>query len=145
MSAAGGGSAGQAGLADEFRALADAALDRLQPWVDQLQPWVDQLCQAHAEQRGDEARVVPAACAVCPICAVIAAMRGERSELAARLAEHAAVLLATLRAALHESRLERQQPDGEQPPADERRAQPIPVDRADLPPDQGGKGSPGGC
>jgi hypothetical protein len=139
MSAPGGG-AGQAGLAEEFRALADAALDRLQPWVEQL-------CQAHAAPSGDESRVVPAACAVCPVCAVIAALRGERSELGTRLAEHAGALLAALRAALHEG-----QPDGqpargpgERPPSDERRAQPIRVDRADAPPGPAGGGGPSGA
>jgi hypothetical protein len=152
MSAPGGGGAGQAGLAEEFRTLADAVLDRLQPWVDQL-------CAAHQSQprtgdrSGDDARIVPAACAVCPICAVIAAARGERSELGARLAEQAAALLAALRAALHEGRPERAT-DGEQPPTaqhDEpsgaaRRAQPIVVERADPQPGPpGGKGSPGAC
>ena len=123
MSGPGGG---QAGLADELRTLADTALERLQPWLDQL-------CPAHAEQPSDGGRVVPAACAVCPVCAVIAAVRGERSELGARLAEHAAALLATLRAALADGRPEQSQPVEEQPD-DERKAQPIHVERTDLPP-----------
>jgi hypothetical protein len=39
---------------------------------------------------------------VCPVCAVITVLRGERSELAARLAEQATGLLAVLRAAIAE-------------------------------------------
>ncbi|RZT85141.1 hypothetical protein EV383_2005 [Pseudonocardia sediminis] len=40
------------------------------------------------------------ACQACPVCAVIAMLRGERSELATRLAEHATGLLAVLKAVL---------------------------------------------
>lgn len=39
---------------------------------------------------------------MCPVCAVIAVLRGERPELAVRLAEHAAGLLAVLQSALYE-------------------------------------------
>lgn len=40
------------------------------------------------------------ACRACPVCAVIAVLRGERSELASRLAEHATGLVAVLTAVL---------------------------------------------
>jgi hypothetical protein len=44
----------------------------------------------------------PAVCASCPVCAVITVLRGGRSDLAVRLADHAAGVLAVLRAALEE-------------------------------------------
>lgn len=75
-------------IADELRALALAALDRLDPVLERL--------------RSEPAGTGTAACAACPVCAAIAALRGERPELAARLAEHAAGLVAVLRAALAE-------------------------------------------
>ena len=40
------------------------------------------------------------ACQSCPVCAVLAVLRGERSELAARLAEHTTGLVAVLVAML---------------------------------------------
>lgn len=42
------------------------------------------------------------ACTACPVCALLAVLRGERSELAGRLVEHAATLLALLTAMLEE-------------------------------------------
>lgn len=92
---------GHTGLPDEFRTMALAALDRLAPTLERMR-----VEQAAAGEPGvaaagqDNAADRP--CAVCPICAVIAAWRGERSELAARVVDHAAGLLAVLRAALDE-------------------------------------------
>lgn len=40
------------------------------------------------------------ACQSCPVCAVVAVLRGERSELATQLAEHATGLVAVLTAVL---------------------------------------------
>ena len=42
----------------------------------------------------------PGACRACPVCALLAVLRGEHSELAGQLAEHAGGLLAVLRAVL---------------------------------------------
>ncbi|HEY0573613.1 MAG TPA: hypothetical protein VGD73_05890 [Pseudonocardia sp.] len=85
------GCPGHANLAEEFRSYAEGALDLLEPWVDRIR-----------EQPGDEPVAGPTACAACPVCALITVLRGGHSELAARLAEHTAGLLAVLRAALEE-------------------------------------------
>lgn len=78
-----------AGLPAELLALATVAMDRLEPVLDRLRA---------------EPVTAPsdAPCAVCPVCAVIAALRGERPELAVRLAEQAAGLLTALRAVLED-------------------------------------------
>jgi len=85
------GCPGHANLAEELRSYAEGALDLLEPWVDRIR-----------DQPADEAVAGPTACAACPVCAVITVLRGGHSELAARLAEHTAGLLAVLRAALEE-------------------------------------------
>jgi hypothetical protein len=85
------GCPGHANLAEELRSYAEGALDLLEPWVDRIR-----------EQPGDEPVAAPAACVACPVCAVITVLCGGHSELAARLAEHTAGLLAVLRAALEE-------------------------------------------
>jgi hypothetical protein len=85
------GCPGHANLADDLRDYAGGALDLLEPLVDRIR-----------EQVPDGAEPEPASCAVCPVCALITVLRGGRSELAVRLAEHAAGLLAVLRAALEE-------------------------------------------
>jgi hypothetical protein len=78
-----------AGASAELRALALAALDRLEPTLDRL--------------RIEPTTPVSAAtCAVCPVCALMAALRGERPELVQRLAEHAGGLVTLLRDALAE-------------------------------------------
>ncbi|GAA2895640.1 hypothetical protein GCM10010472_62790 [Pseudonocardia halophobica] len=74
-------------LTRELRALAVAALDRVGPLVD-------------AARTGEGG--TPSSCASCPVCALLAVLRGERPELAARLAEHAAGLLTVLRALVEE-------------------------------------------
>jgi hypothetical protein len=85
------GCPGHANLADDLRDYAGGALDLLEPLVERIR-----------EQVPDGAEPEPASCAVCPVCALITVLRGGRSELAVRLAEHAAGLLAVLRAALEE-------------------------------------------
>jgi hypothetical protein len=80
-----------AGVGEELRALALTALDRIDPVLDRLRSE-----PAEAPEPGAQP------CAVCPVCAVIAALRGERPELAVRLAEHASGLATVLRAALEE-------------------------------------------
>jgi hypothetical protein len=82
------GCGGHAGIGEDLRLLALTALDRLDPMLDRM--------------RNEPADDAPQSCASCPICAVIAALHGERPELAARLAEHAAGLVAVLRAALQD-------------------------------------------
>ncbi|WP_051341630.1 hypothetical protein [Pseudonocardia spinosispora] len=81
-----------ASLADELREYAGGALDLLEPLVDRIRE------QPVDDTTGPE----PASCASCPVCALIAVLRGERSELAVRLADQAAGLLAVLRTALQE-------------------------------------------
>lgn len=74
-------------LTRELRALAVAALDRIGPLVD-------------AARTGEDG--TPSNCASCPVCALLALLRGERPELAVRLAEHAAGLLTVLRTLVEE-------------------------------------------
>lgn len=76
-------------LAEELRLLLDALAERAEPMLNRL---------ATASE-GDH---TPATCGWCPLCAGVAVLRGERPELAAKAAEHAAGLLAVLRAALAE-------------------------------------------
>lgn len=94
----------------ELRALAEAALDRLEPLVERLLT--------------EGATPAPSTCAACPVCVVIATLRGERPEVAVRLAEHAGGLLTLLRAALAEA------PPPEPAPSPGRPVQRIPVTRA---------------
>lgn len=77
------------GLTADLRTMAVTALDRLAPALERL-------------AAAPEAAAQPSTCAVCPVCAVLAALRGERSELAVRLAEQLTGLLTVLRAALDE-------------------------------------------
>lgn len=89
-----------AGIPDDLRATAVQLLERLRAAVEPL-----------ATPDGDgrsTAAGAPGACTACPVCALVAVLRGERSDLAARLAEHATGLLSVLVAALEET--------GEQPP-----------------------------
>ena len=85
-----GGCDGHAGLPGEVRTALLGALDRLGPALDRLRT---------AAQEPDSA---DRPCEICPVCALIAVFRGERSELAVRAADHAAGLVAVLRAALDE-------------------------------------------
>ncbi|NUT51227.1 MAG: hypothetical protein HOV94_28585 [Saccharothrix sp.] len=101
-------------LAEELRLLLDAAAERAQPWLHRL---------ASAEGGHDEK-----ACGWCPVCNAVALARGDRSELAAKAAEHVTGLIAVLRAALAEPAA----PAGEEPPRPEKpRVQHIPVVRRD--------------
>lgn len=79
---------GHPSLPDELRAVLLGALDRAEPALDRI--------------RSGSTASAATTCAVCPVCAVLAALRGEHTELAVRLAEQAAGLLAVLRAALQE-------------------------------------------
>jgi hypothetical protein len=112
------GCGGHEWIGEDLRVLALSALDRIDPVLARL--------------RAEPADEPPEPCASCPICAVIAALRGERPELAVRLAEHAAGLVAVLRTALEQGApAPAAAPDGtdepDRPPA--RRVQRIRVDR----------------
>ncbi|TQM14115.1 hypothetical protein [Pseudonocardia kunmingensis] len=103
-----------ADIGEELRTLVLGALDKVDPVLERL--------------REEPATTGAGTCAVCPVCAVVAALRGERPELAARLAEHASGLVAVLRAALEEGG---PAPGAAAPPepAPSRRVQRIHVDR----------------
>ena len=81
---------GHDALAEELRAHAAGVLNLLEPWLKQIR-------EAPPPEGG-----TPVTCASCPLCALMALLRGERSEMAVRVAEQAAGLVAVLRAALAE-------------------------------------------
>lgn len=130
--AASAGSADQsvpsARLAEEIRLLVDLVVDHAAPWLEAV------LAAGHGGSA--DARTHPPApeppgedrdtwqgssCAWCPLCAVVAVLRGERPELAARVVEQAAQLVALLRAVL----ADRWEPeDGVHMPGFEPRAEP---------------------
>ncbi|WP_447006353.1 hypothetical protein ACRAKI_07715 [Saccharothrix isguenensis] len=102
-------------LAEELRLLLDAAAERAQPWLHRVA----------AEGEHDDRT-----CGWCPLCNAVALARGDRSELAAKAAEHVAGLIAVLRAALAEPvppPAASSEPEGERKP----RVQHIPVVRRD--------------
>ncbi|MBB5808483.1 hypothetical protein F4560_008251 [Saccharothrix ecbatanensis] len=74
-------------LAEELRLLLDAAAERAQPWLHRM-----------AAEGEHDTR----SCGWCPLCNAVALARGDRSELAAKAAEHVAGLITVLRAALAE-------------------------------------------
>lgn len=82
-------------LAAELKGLAAALLDRLDPLVAGVGP-----AGSGAGPGADPG--TPSSCASCPVCAVLALLRGERPELAVRLAAQASGILAALRALLDE-------------------------------------------
>ena len=108
------GCGGHEGIGEDLRVLALTALARIDPVLERL--------------RTEPVTEAPETCASCPVCALIAALRGERPELAVRLAEHAAGLVAVLRAALEEGGAAPGPTDGTEPPA-ARRVQRIRVER----------------
>lgn len=76
-------------LAEELRLLIDTAAERMQPWLQRV-------------AEASDGSHTPETCGWCPLCNGVALLRGDRSELAAKAAEHAAGLVAVLRAALRE-------------------------------------------
>ncbi|MEU5692643.1 hypothetical protein [Actinosynnema sp. NPDC020468] len=102
-------------LTEELRGLLDAAAERAEPWLHRL---------ASADAGHD-----PSTCGWCPVCNAAALIRGDRSELAAKAAEHVVGLIAVLRAALADPTPPE---DPEHPPA-KPRVQHIPVVRRDRP------------
>ncbi|MCE6997695.1 hypothetical protein LZG04_23260 [Saccharothrix sp. S26] len=103
-------------LAEELRLLLDAAAERAQPWLHRV-----------AAAEGDHDTRT---CGWCPLCNAVALARGDRSELAAKAAEHVAGLIAVLRAALAEP-ASPPAPAEESPRPDKPRVQHIPVVRRD--------------
>lgn len=113
-------------LAEETRLLLDALAERAQPWLNRL------------AAPGDDGGHTPSTCNWCPLCAGMAVLRGERPELAVKAAEHAAGLIAVLRAALAErpapspsASASSSGASAPEPPADTSRVQHIPVRRHD--------------
>ncbi|PRX51149.1 hypothetical protein B0I33_101302 [Prauserella shujinwangii] len=85
-------------LAEEIRLLVEMVVERAAPWLDSV------VAAGHGDQ-GDQGQQehrdrAGAACGWCPLCAIVAVVRGERPEVAARLLEQAAQLVALLRAVL---------------------------------------------
>lgn len=97
-------------LVEELRLLIDVAAERAQPWLQRIA----------TEGAGDHN---PQTCGWCPVCNAAALIKGDRSELAAKAAEHVSGLLAVLRMALSEPAA------APEPPADEPRVQHIQVVR----------------
>jgi hypothetical protein len=116
------GCPGHPRLADELREVASDALRLLEPLVARVRA-----------QRPDRDDAEPTGCTDCPVCAVITVLRGGRSELAVRLADQAAELLAALRAALEEGvgAPAGAEPDARQRPSRAPRVQRIAVCRED--------------
>ncbi|MEV8440373.1 hypothetical protein AB0425_23585 [Actinosynnema sp. NPDC051121] len=102
-------------LAEELRLLLDAAAERAQPWLHRM-----------AAEGEHDTRT----CGWCPLCNAVALARGDRSELAAKAAEHVAGLIAVLRAALAEP-APQAGPAQESPRPGKPRVQHIPVVRRD--------------
>ncbi|WP_434448379.1 hypothetical protein [Lentzea sp. E54] len=90
-------------LAEELRLLIDTAAERMQPWLQRV------------AEASDDGAHTPETCGWCPLCNGVALLRGDRSELAAKAAEHAAGLVAVLRAALREPGAPPTAPAGEEP------------------------------
>lgn len=105
MSAPGSGTrcGGHPWLTGETRQLAEQLLDHVEPWVQRLRE----------DRPEDSTDPMPASCTWCPLCALVATLRGERPELAVRLAEHASGLLAAAREALAQHGSGPDQPAGE--------------------------------
>lgn len=80
-----------ASLAEEIRLLVEMVIERAAPWLDGV------ISAGHGSPRE---KGETDSCGWCPLCAVVAVVRGERPEFVARLAEHAAQLIALLRAVL---------------------------------------------
>lgn len=101
--------------------------------AEALEPWAQRLRDAADDRDAWPGQSEPSTCTWCPVCAVVGLLRGERPELASRLAEHGVGLLTALRELLaaHAAR------EGGAEPTDSpggsggggRRAQHVPVRR----------------
>ncbi|MCS7476522.1 hypothetical protein ACFFQW_34005 [Umezawaea endophytica] len=99
-------------LVEELRLLVDVAAERAQPWLHRIA----------TEGAGDHN---PQTCGWCPVCNAAALIKGDRSELAAKAAEHVSGLLTLLRMALTDPAT----PAQPEPQQDEPRVQHIQVVR----------------
>ncbi|MFD9735384.1 hypothetical protein [Umezawaea sp. NPDC059074] len=99
-------------LVEELRLLVDVAAERAQPWLQRIA----------TEGAGEHN---PATCGWCPVCNAAALIKGDRSELAAKAAEHVSGLITLLRMALSEPST----PTSPDAPAEEPRVQHIQVVR----------------
>lgn len=122
----------------ELRALAESLAEALEPWAEQLR-------RAAEERDAEPGAEVPGSCTWCPVCAVAGLLRGQRPELAARLAEQGVELLATLRELLAEPGVPARDGAGTGP-ADgrTREVQRVPLRRAEGA-QQPGTGGDSGC
>jgi hypothetical protein len=107
----------KAKLVEELRLLIDVAAERAQPWLQKV--------ASAADGTGEHN---PQTCGWCPLCNGVALLRGDRSELAAKAAEHVSGLLTVLRAALSEPAAPAA-PSGEAPAEESPRVQHIQVVR----------------
>ncbi|TCP55117.1 hypothetical protein EV191_102329 [Tamaricihabitans halophyticus] len=115
-------------LAEELALLLEMVLSRAQPWLDGVIAAGHSGERAHADSDQDsDARQETSECTWCPLCAVVAMARGQRPELVATVLEHAAEVIALLRAVLADRwdpstvhmpgfRPEREAPSGDSPP-----------------------------
>jgi hypothetical protein len=89
-------------VGEELRLLALALLDRVEPGVRSVLAGL-QVEAAEAASDPDPATTeVPATCQWCPLCNLVGLARGDRPELAGRLAEQTGALLSTLRTVLQQ-------------------------------------------
>lgn len=117
-----------AAVSGEVRALAELLAEALEPWAQRLR-------DSAGDRDGQPGPAMPSTCTWCPVCAVVGLLRGQRPELAARLAEHGVGLLTALRELLaaHAAQAGNGEPTaGGTGSGDDRRpgAQHVPVRRA---------------
>lgn len=96
-----------AGIPDDLRVTALQLLERVRAVVEPLAapgpvPAADPAPDS-GPGRDAPREPGPGSCTACPVCGLLAVLRGERSELAARLAEHTTGLLGVLVTALEEA------------------------------------------
>lgn len=90
-----------AGLIEEIKLLVDMVIEHSAPWLEGI--IAAGHGTGHAGTGPAAAEPKPSAgsgCGWCPLCAIVAVVRGERPEFSARVLEHAAQLVALLRAVL---------------------------------------------
>ncbi|QFU88009.1 hypothetical protein [Amycolatopsis sp. YIM 10] len=80
-------------LAEELRLLVELVVERAAPWLDGV------IAAGH-DEAGHPEPERSGGCGWCPFCAIVSLARGERPEIAARVLEQAAQLVALLRAVL---------------------------------------------
>lgn len=96
--------AGHGEVGEELRLLALTLLDRFEPGLRSVLAGlrVEAEEAANGTSNASTAAGTPAVCQWCPLCSLVGLLRGDRPELAGRLAEQAGGLLLTLRAVLQQ-------------------------------------------